>query len=175
MQEHKEENIIALSNHVAFEKNELSPAYNAGQTLRDKKMDFFETLFRFLGERRHTVISFIRMKLDRRKQRFFNEELKACRNLREESRCVKKYINHLRINDARALVMSLPEMIPGKIEALIFHGERSPQDRLKKFAKTFDLSDEDALFCMFFFLMTHNDPGDRDALKSPPGQLNRLF
>jgi len=127
-------------------------------------MDFIETLFRFLGDKRHTVISFIRMKLDRQRRAFFSQELKMCKNLRQEGRCVKKYIGHLKVNDARALLMSLPDMLPGKIEALTYHGETSPENRLMKFAKTFGLSNEDALFCMFMFLMMRKDSGKAEPL-----------
>ena len=157
MQNHKEQNVITLSNHKAFEKNELFATEKTGPAHRDKDMDFIETLFRFLGNKRHAVISFIRMKLDCQRRAFFSKELKMCENLRQESRCIKKYIGHLKVNDAKALLMSLPDMLPGKIEALIYHGETSPEKRLMKFAKTFDLSDEDALFCMFFFLMTREN------------------
>ncbi|MBC2716347.1 MAG: hypothetical protein HF978_13645 [Desulfobacteraceae bacterium] len=157
MQNHKEQNIITLSNHPAFEKNELFATEKTGPARRDKDMDFIETLFRFLGDKRHTVISFIRMKLDRQRRAFFRKELKMCENLRQEGRCAKKYIGYLKVNDAKALLMSLPDMLPGKIEALIYHGETSPEKRLMKFAKTFELSDGDALFCMLFFLMTREN------------------
>ncbi len=164
MHKQKEQNIITLSNHPAFEKNELFATEKTGPARRDKDMDFIETLFRFLGDKRHTVISFIRLKLDCRRRSFFSNELKMCENLRQEGRCVKKYIGHLKVNDARALLMSLPDMLPGKIEALSFHGETSPENRLMKFAKTFELSDEDALFCMVFFLMTRKTQGEAEPL-----------
>ncbi len=164
MQNHKEGNVITLSNHSAFEKSELSATEKIDQPRRDKDMDFIETLFRFLGDKRHAVISFIRMKLDRQRRAFFTNELAMCENLRQEGRCAKKYIGHLKVNDAKALLMSLPDMLPGKIEALIYHGETSPDKRLMKFAKTFDLADEDALFCMFFCLMTREDFAKTDTL-----------
>jgi hypothetical protein len=164
MQNHKEQNIITLSNHPAFEKNELSATEKTDQPRRDKDMDFIETLFRFLGDKRHTVISFLRMKLNRQRRSFFNNELEMCENLRQEARCVKKNINHLKVNDARALLMSLPDMLPGKIEALTYHGETSPENRLMQFAKTFELSDEDTLFCMFMFLMMRKDSGKAEPL-----------
>jgi len=164
MQNHKEQNIITLSEHPVFEKNEVSGTEKTGHVSRNKDMDFIETLFRFLGDKRHTVISFIRMKLDRQRRAFFAKELGICDNLRQESRCVKKYIGHLKVNDARALLLSLPDMLPGKIEALSFHGETSPEKRLMKFAKTFGLSDEDALFCMFMFLMMRKDYREADPL-----------
>ena len=164
MQNHNEGNVITLSNHSAFEKSELSAARKTDQPYRDKDMDFIETLFRFLGEKRHTVISFIRMKLDRQRRVFFIKELELCENLRQESRCVKKYISYLKVNDAKALLMSLPVMLPEKIEALTYHGEDLPEKRLMKFAKTFRLSNDDALFCMLFFLMTREGPGETGTL-----------
>jgi hypothetical protein len=164
MQNHKELNVITLSDHAAFEKNELFETCKTESAYRDKDMDFIETLFRFLGDKRHTVTSFIRMKLDRQRRAFFTTDLKMCDNLRQEGRCVKKYIGHLKVNDAKALLMSLPDMLPGKIEALTYHGEDMPENRLMKFAKTFGLSDDDALFCMLFFLMTRENHRDTDAL-----------
>lgn len=159
MQNHKELNVITLSDHATFEKNELPATVKTQSAHRDKDMDFIETLFRFLGDKRHIVLSFVRMKLDRQRRAFFNRELQMCESLRQEGRCVKKYIGHLKVNDAKALLMSLPDMLPGKIEALTYHGEDMPENRLMKFAKTFGLSDDDALFCMLFFLMTREDLG----------------
>lgn len=164
MQNHKELNVITLSDHAAFEKNELPATGKTQNTHRDKGMDFIETLFCFLGDKRHIVLSFIRMKLDRQRRVFFINELKLCENLRQEGRCAKKYIGHLKVNDAKALLMSLPEMLPGKIEALTFHGEDLPENRLMKFAKTFGLSGDDALFCMLFFLMTREGLDETDIL-----------
>jgi len=164
MQNYKEINVITLSDHKAFEKNELIEGDKTDLAYRDKDMDFIETLFRFLGDKRHAVMSFIRMKLDRQRRIFFINELKLCEDLRQESRCVKKYIGHLKVNDAKALLMSLPDMMPGKIEALTFHGEDLPKNRLMKFAKTFGLSDEDALFCMLFFLMTRDSSGTSETV-----------
>jgi hypothetical protein len=164
MQNHKELNVITLSDHAAFEKSELFEADKTDLAYRDKDMDFIETLFRFLGDKRHIVFSFVRMKLDRQRRTFFSRELKMCESLRQEGRCVKKYIGHLKVNDAKALLMSLPDMLPGKIEALTYHREDMPENRLMKFAKTFGLSDEDALFCMLFFLMTREDIGGADTL-----------
>jgi hypothetical protein len=164
MQNHKELNVITLSDHATFEKNELPATGKTQNTHRDKGMDFIETLFRFLGDKRHIVLSFIRMKLDRQRRAFFIKELSMCENLRQESRCVKKYIGHLKVNDAKALLMSLPDMLPGKIEALTYHGEDLPENRLMKFAKTFGLSDDDALFCMIFFLMTRESLGKSGTL-----------
>jgi hypothetical protein len=164
MQNHKELNVITLSDHAAFEKNELSAGDKAETVYRDKDMDFIETLFRFLGDKRHMVLSFIRMKLDPKRRAFFSKELKMCENLRQEGRCIKKYIGHLKVNDAKALLMNLPDMMPGKIEALAYHGESSPENRLMKFAKTFGLSDADALFCMLFFLMTRDGLGVTGSL-----------
>ncbi len=164
MQHPQKKNVITLSNHRSFEKNELCVAEKSEAAPRDKEMDFIETLFRFLGDKRATVISFIRMKLDRQRRAFFINELKICKNLREEARCVKKTIGYLKMNDARALLMCLPEMLPGKIEALMYHGETSTENRLMKFAKTFAMSDEDALFCMLFFLMTRADHGETEPL-----------
>ena len=170
MQNHKEQNVFTLSDHPAFEKNELFAPEKTEPAHRDKDMDFIETLFRFLGDKRHTVVSFIRMKLVRQRRAFFSNELEMCENLRQEGRCVKKYIGHLKVNDAKALLMSLPELLPGKIEALIYHGETSPENRLMKFAKTFDLSDEDALFCMFMFLMMR-----KDSVKTEPLNMGRAI
>jgi len=164
MQNYKELNVITLSDHTAFEKNELVETGKTDPAYRDKDMDFIETLFRFLGDKRHTVISFIRMKLDRQRRAFFIKDLKMCENLRQESRCAKKYIGYLKVNDAKALLMSLPDMLPGKIEALTFHGEDMPENRLMKFAKTFGLSDDDVMFCMFFFLMTREELGETGTL-----------
>jgi len=164
MQKHNKENVITISDHQKFEKNELASSEKTVSHCSDKDMDLIETLFRFLGHRRQTVFSFIRMKLDCRRREFFSHELKTCETLREQARCAKKYIGHLKVNDARALLMSLPEMLPGKIEALTYHGETSPVNRLMKFAKTFDLSGEDALFCMLFFLMTRENPRGTDEL-----------
>jgi len=162
MHKQKEINVITLSEHPVFEKNEVFETEKTGHLSRNKDMDFIETLFRFLGNKRHTVISFVRMKLDRQKRAFFSKELEKCDNLRQQARCIKKYIGHLKVNDAKALLVSLPDMLPGKIEALIYHGESSPENRLMKFARTFELSDDDALFCMFFFLMTREDLGETD-------------
>jgi len=160
----KEINVITLSEHRVFEKKEVVEKDKTGHLSRDKDMDFIETLFRFMGGKRQTVISFIRMKLNRQKQAFFIRELKKCGSLRQQARCIKKYIGHLKVNDARALLMSLPELLPGKIEALTYHGEDMPENRLMKFAKTFNLSNEDALFCMLFFLMTREDLGKTESL-----------
>jgi hypothetical protein len=159
MQNHKELNVITLSDYAAFEKNELSAAGKTETVCRDKDMDFIETLFRFLGDKRHIVLSFIRMKLDRQRRVFFIKELNMCESLRQESRCIKKYIGQLKVNDAKALLTSLPDMLSGKIEALTFHGEDLPENRLMKFAKTFELSDDDSLFCMLFFLITREGLG----------------
>jgi len=164
MHQQKEVNVITLSEHRTFEKNEVFETEKTGHISRDKDMDFIETMFRFLGNKRHTVISFIRMKLERQKRVFFSTELENCENLRQQARCMKKYINHLKVNDARALLMSLPDMLSGKIEALTYHGEDSPENRLMKFAATFDLSDEDTLFCMLSFLMMRESHRAVDAL-----------
>lgn len=158
MKNNKTGNIITIANHPAFEKTELTVAEKTARPM-DKDMDFIETLFRFLGDKRHIVIAFIRMKLDARRRKVFTNELELCQNLRQQARCAKKYISHLKVSDAKVLLMSLPEMLPGKIKALIYHGEASPENRLMKFAKTFGLTDDDAMFCMFFFLMTRPDAG----------------
>jgi len=160
----KEINIITLSEHRVFEKKEIAEKEKTGHLSRDKDMDFIETLFRFMGGKRQTVISFIRMKLNRKKQAFFIRELTKCGSLRQQARCIKKYIGHLKVNDAKALLMSLPELLPGKIEALTYHGEDMPENRLMKFAKTFNLSNDDVLFCMLFFLMTREDLGKTESL-----------
>lgn len=167
MKNNKTGNIITIANHPAFEKNELTVAEKTALPV-NKDMDFIETLFRFLGDKRHTVIAFIRMKLDSRRRKVFNHELEMCQNLRQQARCAKKYISHLKVGDARALFMSLPEMLPGKIEALTYHGEASPENRLMKFAKTFGLTDDDAMSCMFFFLMTRADAGE--STRMSPGR-----
>ena len=161
-QEHR--NIITISDHPAFEKNEVVSAEKEVPEPRDKGADFIETLFRFLGDKRHIVISFIRMKLDCRRGVVFSRELEMCQSPGEERRCVKKYIGHLKVNDAKALLMSLPEMLEGKIEALTYHGEDLPENRLMKFAKTFEFSHEDAVFCMLFFLMTRENLWGSDGL-----------
>jgi len=124
-----------------------------GPAPRDKDMDFIETLFRFLGDKRQTVISFIGMKLDRKMRAVFRRDLEKCRNIREEGRCVRLYFGYLRINDARTLLEILPEMLPGKIEALTYHGEACPENRLMKFAKSFHLSHEDVSVSMLMVLM----------------------
>ena len=169
MKNTKTGNIITITNHPAFEKNELTVTEKIALPV-DKDMDFIETLFRFLGDKRHTVIAFIRMKLDARRRNIFTNELERCQNLRQQARCAKKYISHLKVSDAKALLMSLPEMLAGKIEALTYHGEASPENRLMKFARTFGLTDDDAMFCMFFFLMTRSDSG-----KSRPVSAGRAI
>lgn len=164
MHNRKEINVITLSDHAAFEKNELGAEQKSGSAHRDKDMDFAETLLGFLGKKRSAVISFIRMKLEPRYRSFFDIELKECENLRQQARCIKKYIGRLKVNDAKTLLLNLPEMLSGKIEALAYHGEASPENRLMKFAKTFELSDADALFCMLFFLMTRQNTGTADTV-----------
>ena len=165
MKNNKTGNIITIANHPAFEKNELTIREKTALPV-NKDTDFIETLFRFLGDKRHTVIAFIRMKLDGRRRKIFANELEMCQNLRQQARCARKYISHLKVSDARALFMSLPEMLPGKIEALTYHGEASPENRLMKFARTFGLTDDDAMFCMFFFLMTRADAGESSRVSA---------
>ncbi|MGB9500172.1 MAG: hypothetical protein ACKVE4_10605 [Dissulfuribacterales bacterium] len=161
MQSHHKKNIITLSEHPAFEKRQLFMKKTADNCLpgkasdpAKKEMDFIETLFRFLGHKRHLVISFIKMKFDPRTRIFFDKEIKACMDQREEGRCVKRYFGRLKAKDARALIMGLFDMLPGKIEALIYHGETEPENRLKKFVKTFSLSEADVTCCMLFLLLT---------------------
>lgn len=153
----EKQNIIKLSDHLSFGKNEVPASKKTGPTPRD--MDFIETLFRFLGDKRHTVTSYIRMKLDRKMRALFCQDLEKCKNIREEGRCVKMYFGYLRLVDAGALLASLPELLPGKIEALTYHGDASPENRLMKFAKTFDLAHEDVSVCMLMMLMTRETPG----------------
>ena len=162
MQEHHKKNIITLSEHPVFEKRQLftkkikcMPAQIDDHA--KKEMDFIETLFQFLGDKRRLVISFIKMKLDPRTRIFFNKEINACQDVRDESRCVKRYFGHLKTNDAMAMIMGLFDMLPGKIEALIYHGETVLESRLKKFIKTFFLSETDVTWCMLFLLLARED------------------
>ena len=67
MRHQDKKNIITLSEHSAFEKNEVDCPKRKKRFCRDKRTDFMETLFRFLGKKRAIVISFVRMKLDLRK------------------------------------------------------------------------------------------------------------
>ena len=161
MQLKHKHNIITLSKHQTFEKRQLFVKKSADKDTRGKagapakkEMDFIETLFRFLGAQRQMVISFIKMKLDVRTRILFNKEMMVCRDVRDESRCVKRYFGHLKSKDARALIIGLPDMIPGKIEALIYHGETALENRLKKFINTFSLSEADVIWCMLFFMFT---------------------
>ena len=161
MQEHYKKNIITLSKHPSFEKKQLFTKKTTEKCMpvqksdpAKKEMDFIETLFQFLGHRRQIVISFIKMKLDSRTRIFFNKEIKACQEVRDECRCVKRYFGHLKSKDAMALIMGLPDMLPGKIEALIYHGETALENRLKKFVNTFSLSEADVTWCMLFFMFT---------------------
>jgi len=168
MKKQKHQTVITLSDYLPPEKHRNTagektarPGYERENkedrmARGDKDMDFIETLFRFLGENRRTVIAFVRMKLDRRRREEFIKDLRGCENLREQARCVRQYVFHLRVKDARSLIMSLPEMMPEKIDALAFHGEADPADRLRKFAKTFGVSDAQSLFCMVFLLMTRD-------------------
>jgi hypothetical protein len=166
MQSHHKKDIITLSKHPAFEKRELftvesgeKSMFGENSTPEKKDMDFIETLFRFLGTRRQMVISFVRMKLDGRTRILFSKEIKMCRNVREESRCVKRYFGHLKTNDATALLVSLIETLSGKIEALIYHGEDRAENRLKKFIKTFSLSESDVTSGMLFLLLARKNIG----------------
>ncbi|MGM0451877.1 MAG: hypothetical protein ACQERN_01765 [Thermodesulfobacteriota bacterium] len=115
--------------------------------------EFLETLFRLLGEKRHTVIRFVQMKLDKEKRRFFRREMAGCRSIKAESRCVKDYIAHLSVKDVRALLTGLPEMAAEKDEALIYPGETLPEKRLAKFARTYGVSDAEMNRCMLFSLL----------------------
>jgi hypothetical protein len=152
MKNHKNQTIITLSDYTGFEKNQEA-AGEKTERPGDRDMDFVETLFRFLGDKRRMVFAFVRMKLDRQRRTDFVKDLADCENPREQARCVRQYIRHLKVGDARSLVMSLPEMMPEKIEALAFHGETDPANRLRKFAKTFGVSDAESLFLMVFLLM----------------------
>jgi len=172
MQAHHHKNIITLSEHPAFEKRQLSFKNSADNCLpgkvcdpAKKEMDFIETLFQFLGDRRRLVISFIKMKLDPRTRILFNKEINVCMDQREEARCVKRYFGHLKTNDARGLIMGLFDMLPGKIEALIFHGEILGENRLKKFVKTFSLSEADVTWCMLFLLLARESAEEQTAGK----------
>jgi len=150
-------NVITLSDRRSFEKSEIVIEKNQGRTIMEKNKDFVETLFCFLGDKRFTLISYISMKLDRRKRLFFSEELEKCQDVRAECQCVKKYFRHLKTNDAMSLLASLPEMLSGKIEALTFHGEKRPEKRLEKFVKLLGLSDADIELCMLLFLFTRDE------------------
>jgi hypothetical protein len=161
MQLKQKNNVITLSKHQAFEKSELFTKKTTDKCLTErnrvpvkKNMDFIETLFQFLGNKRGLVISYIKMKLDPRARRLFNKEIKACLDLRDECRCVKRYFGRLKTKDAKALIVGLPDMMPGKIEALIYHGETEPENRLKKFVKTFSLSEADVTCCMLLLMLT---------------------
>lgn len=149
MQTQKEHNVITLSKHPAFTKNELVAEKKKQRSSRETSIDFIENLFRFLGEKRGMVFRFIRMKLDRQRRVSFAEELDQCRNLTEESRCVKKYIGHLKVNDVSALFMSLPEILPGRIEAFVCFLDSSDENRLTKLQKTFGQPDGNSIFCKF--------------------------
>jgi len=171
MQLHHHKNIITLSEHPAFEKRQLSFKNSADNCLpgkacnpAKKEMDFIETLFQFLGDRRRLVISFIKMKLDPHTRILFNKEINVCMDQREEARCVKRYFGHLKTNDAMALLMSLPDTLPGKIEALIYHGETVLESRLKKFIKTFFLSETDVTCSMLFLLLAR-----KNTVEQTPG------
>lgn len=169
MHQQDKKNIITLSEHPAFEKHEIAAINARAKLCRDKHMDFLEALFRFLGKKRSTVNTFVRLKLDYRKRLLFERELSARENVRDEIRCVRKYFGHLKTNDAMALMMSLPDMLEDNIEALTFHGEASPADRMQKFARTFGLTHEDAAYCMFFFLMTREDENAADCFSMAGG------
>ena len=168
----KHQTVITLSDYRPPEKNQNAAAPETGrpeyapENKADRDMDFIETLFRFLGENRRTVIAFVRMKLDRHRRKEFIKDLAGCENPRDQARCLRNYICRLNVSDARTLIMSLPELMPEKIETLAFHGETDPANRLRKFARTFALSDPESLFCMIFFLMTGRDgaPGNRACL-----------
>ena len=155
--------VITLSDYQRPEKHR-NAAEEKIPPQSDRDMDFIETLFRFLGENRHRVIAFIRMKLDPARRKAFIKDLAECGNLREQARCVRRSIGHLKAKDARALIMGLPEMMPEKIDALAFHGETDPAIRLRKFAETFGVSDAESLFCMVFLLMTRDCPAGAVAV-----------
>lgn len=150
------EQVVSLSDYAAFEKHRMAAECSGKQENSQgrENVAFLETLFRQLGEKRHTVIRFVEMKLDRRKRRFFRHELADCRNIRAESRCVKDYIAHLSVKDVRALVSVLPEMAGENDEALVYPGESVPEKRLAKFAGTFGVSHADINRCMLFSLLT---------------------
>lgn len=152
-------NIINLSEHPLFEKNEVDCPGEKKRFCRDQSSDFIETLFRFLGDKRRTVVSFMRMKLDRKMRAVFRRDLERCRDIRDEARCVKTYFGYLRMTDAGAVLAILAQMLPGKIEALTYHGEAFPENRLMKFAKTFNFAHEDVSVFMLMMLMTRNQPG----------------
>lgn len=164
MQLKHKNNVITLAKHQAFEKRQLFDKKTTDKCVPDKasgpakrQMDFIETLFQFLGAQRQMVISFVKMKLDARTRIHFNKEMMACQDVRDESRCVKRYFGHLKTNDAMALLMSLPDMLPGKIEALIYHGEEQKENRLKKFIKTFSISEAEVTCSMLFLLMARKN------------------
>jgi len=165
----EKQNIIKLSDHSAVGKRQMPAVEKTGPSPRDKDMDFIETLFRFLGDKRQAVISFIGMKLDRKMRAVFRQDLEKCQNLREEGRCVKKYFAYLRMIDAGILLASLPDLLPGKIEALTYHGEACPENRLMKFAKFFHLSHEDVSVCMLMMLMTRETPGQENGYSAAKG------
>lgn len=155
----KQQNMIKLSDHPGFGKPQVGEEGKSRLPGRERAEDFIETLFRFLGDRRRVVASYLRMKLDRKMRTVFHQDLEKCRDMREEGRCVKKYFKYLRLTDAGNLLAGLPDLIPGKIEALTYHGESAPARRLMKFAATFDISHEEATVLMLMMLMTRDRPG----------------
>ncbi|MEZ4551731.1 MAG: hypothetical protein R2874_14995 [Desulfobacterales bacterium] len=97
------------------------------------------------------------MKLDPARRKAFINDLAECENLREQARCVRRSIGHLKAKDARALIMACREMMPEKLTPWPSRGNRSGHP-LRKFAETFGVSDAESLFCMVFLLMTRDCP-----------------
>lgn len=147
--------VLNLANRTPFEKRQT-----AEKCCRSSKCpesgnpdSFMETLFGLLGGKRQTVVSFVLMKLDRRRRRFFKADLGACRDLKDESRCVKAYMAHLPAKDLNTLVAWVRRMLAEKIDAVAYPGESDPVRRLDKFIRTFGFDRAQVDDCMLFLLI----------------------
>ncbi len=148
--------VITLSEYAKKENREGAAERRDSDAVRQRtsRTDLLETLFRFLGEKRRYVVAFVRMKLDRPGRMEFIKELAACRDMHDEVRCVKQFAGRLKVNDFAVLMNSLPAMLSGKIEALTYHGEAMPENRLMKFASTLGFTEADATGCMLWHLFS---------------------
>ncbi len=146
--------VISLADRTTFEKRQLSE-----NCCRNRKppitgrASFMEILFGLLGEKRQTVISFVVMKLDRRRRRFFKADLENCRTLKDECRCVKSYMAHLPAKDLNILLEWVRRTLSGKIGAVAYPGESDPDRRIEKFARTFGFDRAKVDDCMLFLLL----------------------
>jgi len=162
-QNRKRSKIIDLSSHPSYEKGQeglreknLRIKFSSAVVPVLADMDFLITSLKMLGPRRKTVRRFVKMRLDKCRRQFFISELAACLKVQDECRCLKKYIQHLKINDARALFLYINDSIVtdmqlGQLRAVECHEKEMSGSRLSELTKKIAMSETGVNFCSAFF------------------------